>query len=77
MLDISSTASQPWNSRIAQSHDLTQLSVTAEGKRNENHIMWQHKQADINSHSNAMPRTPTEGGCLSSHVSVSQHLYFI
>ncbi|EEF43383.1 hypothetical protein RCOM_1311830 [Ricinus communis] len=75
-LDLSSTASPLWNSRLTQSHDLTQLSVTAEGKRNENHIMWHHKQNDINSHSNSISRTQTEGGWLSSPlVNVSQHLF--
>ncbi|KDP25269.1 hypothetical protein JCGZ_20425 [Jatropha curcas] len=75
-LDLSSTASPPWNSRLTQSHDLTQLSVTAECKRNENHMIWHHKQSDINSHSNSISRSPTEGGWLSSpRVNVSQHLF--
>ncbi|KAG6782904.1 hypothetical protein POTOM_012331 [Populus tomentosa] len=74
--DLSSTASTPWNSGLAQSCDLTQLSVTGEGKRNENHVMWHQKQTDINGHSNSITRTPGEGGWLSSpRVNVSQHLF--
>ncbi|XP_021642686.2 auxin response factor 9 isoform X2 [Hevea brasiliensis] len=75
-LDLSSTASQPWNSPLTQSHYLTQLNGTAEGKRNENHFMWHHKQTGINSHTNSISRSPTEGGWLSSpHVNVSRHLF--
>ncbi|KAH8522161.1 hypothetical protein H0E87_002971 [Populus deltoides] len=73
-LDLSSTASTPWNSGLTQSHDLTQLSVTGEGKSYENHVMWHQKQTDVNGHSNSMSRTQTEGGWLASpHVNVSQH----
>ncbi|KAJ6415027.1 hypothetical protein OIU84_003928 [Salix udensis] len=72
--DLSSTASTPWNSGLAQSRDLAQLSVTGEGKRNENHVMRHQKQTDINGHSNSMTRTQGEGGWL-SYVNVSQHLF--
>ena len=76
IIDLSSTASTPWNSGLVQSCDLTQLSVTGEGKRNENHVMWHQKQTDINGHSNSITRTQGEGGWLSSpHVNVSQHLF--
>ncbi|KAJ4851580.1 Auxin response factor 9 [Turnera subulata] len=74
-LDLSSTASTPWSSGLAQSHDLTQSSITAEGKRNESNVMWHHKQIDMNGHNN-MSRTRTEGGWLSSpHVNVPQHMF--
>ncbi|KAG5249455.1 auxin response factor [Salix suchowensis] len=72
--DLSSTASTPWNSGLAQSRDLAQLSVTGEGKRNENHVMRHQKQTDINGHSNSMTRTQGEGGWL-SYVNVSQHQF--
>lgn len=75
-VDLSSTAAPPWDSRLTQSHDLTQMSGTAEGKRKENHFIWHHKQTGINSHSNSISRSPTEGGWLSSpHVNVSRHLF--
>ena len=61
------------------SHDLTQMSSTAEGKRSENHVKWHHhKQAEIggpliNSNSTTttttntnVSRTQTEGSWLSS-----------
>ncbi|KAF5734342.1 hypothetical protein HS088_TW16G00791 [Tripterygium wilfordii] len=74
-LDLSSTVSAPWKSGMTQSQDLTQLSFTAEGKRNENHVMWHHKQTDIN-RSNSMSRTHTDGGWLSSpQLSASQHQF--
>ncbi|XP_038726163.1 auxin response factor 9 [Tripterygium wilfordii] len=74
-LDLSSTVLAPWKSGMTQSQDLTQLSVTAEGKRNENHVVWHHKQTDIN-HSNSMSMTHTDGGwLLSPHVSASQHQF--
>ncbi|KAK3228109.1 hypothetical protein Dsin_007971 [Dipteronia sinensis] len=75
-LDMSSTASAPWNSRFTQSQDLTQLNVTAEGKRSDNHVLWHHKQTDFNNNSNSMSRTQTDGDWLASpHVSFSQHLF--
>ncbi|KAJ6307960.1 hypothetical protein OIU76_017694 [Salix suchowensis] len=76
-LDLSSTASTPWNSGLTQSHDLTQLSVTGEGKSYENHVMRHQKQTDVNGrHSNSLTRNQTEGGWLASpHVNVSQHLF--
>ncbi|GAV91793.1 AUX_IAA domain-containing protein/B3 domain-containing protein/Auxin_resp domain-containing protein [Cephalotus follicularis] len=75
-VDLTSTASAPWNSGSSQSHDLTQLSVSTEAKKNDNHAMWHHKHRDINISSNSMPRIQTEGGWLSSpHAGVSQHLF--
>ncbi|XP_050226231.1 auxin response factor 9 [Mercurialis annua] len=75
-LDVSTAASPPWNSRLTHSHDLTRLSATAEGRRNENHIMWHQNQTDVNSHITSMPRTPTEGGWLSSsRMNISPHLF--
>ncbi|TXG50721.1 hypothetical protein EZV62_023245 [Acer yangbiense] len=75
-LDMSSTASAPWNSRFTQSQDLTQLSVTAEGKRSDNHVTWHHKQTDFNNNSNSLARTQTDGDWLASpHVGFSQHLF--
>lgn len=43
-----STTSAVWNygSTQCQAHDTTQLSVAAEGKRNENHVSWRHRQTD-------------------------------
>ncbi|KAL5814412.1 hypothetical protein ACOSQ3_025203 [Xanthoceras sorbifolium] len=74
-LDMSSTASAPWNSRFTESQDLTQLNVTAEVKRSDNHIAWHHKQTDFNN-GNSMSRTQTDGDWLTSpHVSFSQHLF--
>lgn len=75
-LDLSSAASSPWNSRMTQSHDLTQLSVTPEGKRSDNHVAWHHKQNDFNSSSNSMSRTQSDGEWLTSpHVNFSQQLF--
>ncbi|CAN0840923.1 Auxin response factor 9 [Linum grandiflorum] len=71
-LDLSSTAST-WNSGLTQTHELTRISVTAEGRRNENVMMWQHKQAEINSHGSAISRTQTDAGWLSPHMNVNQH----
>ncbi|PON68989.1 Auxin response factor [Trema orientale] len=46
-LDTSnSTTSTVWNYGLTQSHDTAQLSVAAEGKRNENHVIWRHRQTD-------------------------------
>ncbi|PON34227.1 Auxin response factor [Parasponia andersonii] len=43
-LDTSnSTTSTVWNYGLTQSHDTTQLT---EGKRNENHVIWRHRQTD-------------------------------
>ncbi|KAI9174253.1 hypothetical protein LWI28_014653 [Acer negundo] len=75
-LDMSSTAPAPWNSRFTQSQDLTQLSVTAEGKRSDTHVTWHHKQTDFINNSNSMSRTQTDGDWLASpHVGFSQHLF--
>lgn len=77
----SAAASAVWHLGLTQSHDLTQMSSTAEGKRSENHVMWHHKQADIggpliNSNTACVSRTQTEGSWLSSsHVSASQHQF--
>lgn len=47
-----------------------------EGKRSENHVMWHHKQTDINSNSNSISRTQTDGSWLSSpRACVTQHLF--
>ncbi|XP_031280904.1 auxin response factor 9 [Pistacia vera] len=74
-LDLTSTASAPWNSSLTQSHDVTQLSVT-EGKRSDNHVSWHSKQTDFNSNSNSLSRTQTDGEWLASpHVSFSQQLF--
>lgn len=71
-----------WHPGLTQSHDLPQMSSTAEGKRSENHVMWHHKQADIggpliNSNTTSVSRTQTEGSWLSSshHLSASQHQF--
>lgn len=78
---VSAAASAMWHPGLTQSHDLTQMSSTAEGKRGENHVMWHHKQADIggpliNSNTTSVSRTQTEGSWLSSsHVSASQHQF--
>ncbi|XP_065858545.1 auxin response factor 9-like [Euphorbia lathyris] len=76
-LDLSSTASTPWHSQLTKSHDLTQMTGSAEGKRNENYnIRWHYKLTDTNTHTNSIPKTPTEGGWLSaSHVNVSHHMF--
>ncbi|KAJ0105589.1 hypothetical protein Patl1_17494 [Pistacia atlantica] len=74
-LDLTSTASAPWNSSLTQSHDVTQLSVT-EGKRSDNHVSWHSKQTDFNSNSNSLSRTQTDGEWLASpRVSFSQQLF--
>ncbi|KAJ0048489.1 hypothetical protein Pint_14899 [Pistacia integerrima] len=74
-LDLTSTASAPWNSSLTQSHDVAQLSVT-EGKRSDNHVSWHSKQTDFNSNSNSLSRTQTDGEWLASpHVSFSQQLF--
>lgn len=41
-----STTSTVWNYGLTQSHDTTQLSVAGEGKRNDNHVTWRHRQTD-------------------------------
>lgn len=52
------------------------MSSIAEGKRNENHVIWHHKQTNIYSHSNSMSRPQTDGVWLSSpHKNVSQRLF--
>lgn len=48
----------------------------AEGKRSENYVMWNHKQTDINSNSNLISRTQTDGSWFSSsHTSVTHHQF--
>ncbi|KAK6263277.1 hypothetical protein QUC31_009093 [Theobroma cacao] len=75
-LDLSSTASAPWNSGVMHSHDLTRRNITAEAKRNENHVMWHHMQTDMNSICSSISKTQNEGSWLSSPgMSVSQHLF--
>ncbi|XVF10379.1 hypothetical protein REPUB_Repub07fG0177700 [Reevesia pubescens] len=75
-LDLSSTASAPWNSGVMHSHDLTRRSITAEAKRNENHAMWHHMQTEMNSSCSSVLKTQNEGSWLSSPgISVSQHLF--
>lgn len=75
-LDLPSAASAPWSARLAQSHNLTQLSVTAEDKRIDNHVAWHHKQSDFSSNSNFMSRTQSDGEWLTSpRVKFSQQLF--
>lgn len=69
-IDLSSTASAPWNPRFTQSQDVSQLSATAEAKRSDNHMGWHHKQTDFNNNTNSVSRTPTEGDQL-THFSFS------
>lgn len=71
-----SAASAPWSARLAQSHNLTQLSVTAEDKRIDNHVAWHHKHSDFSSNSNFMSRTQSDGEWLTSpRVNFSQQLF--
>ncbi|XVE58098.1 hypothetical protein DITRI_Ditri04bG0143000 [Diplodiscus trichospermus] len=75
-LDLSSTASAPWNSRVMNSHDLTRHNIAAEAKRNENPVMWHHMQTEMNSSCSSVSKTQNEGSWLSSpSLSVSQHRY--
>lgn len=79
-LDLPSAASAPWRARLAQSHDLTQPSVTAEDKRSDkrsdSHVAWHHKHTDFSSSSNSMSRTQSDGEWLTSpHVKFSQQLF--
>ncbi|GAY39327.1 hypothetical protein CUMW_043510 [Citrus unshiu] len=75
-LDLPSAASAPWSARLAQSHNLTQLSVTAEDKRIDNHVAWHHKHSDFSSNSNFMSRTQSDGEWLTSpRVKFSQQLF--
>lgn len=70
------TTSAVWNPGPTQSHDMTQLSVTGEGRRDDNHARWHHPQTDIVSNNNSAPRTQTDGGWLASpRASGSQHLF--
>ncbi|KAF3448734.1 hypothetical protein FNV43_RR09447 [Rhamnella rubrinervis] len=70
------TTSAVWNPGPTQSHDMTQLSVTGEGRRGDNHTGWQHLQPDTVSNNNTAPRTQTDGGWLASPpASGSQHLF--
>lgn len=74
--DLCSSASGPWNSGLQQSHDFTQLSVSAEGKRNEDHVIRHHKQTDLSSNRNSISRTQNEAGWLpSAHLGIHPHLY--
>lgn len=55
---------------------MTQLSVTGDGKRGENHASWHRYQTDIVSNNNSTPRTQAEGGWLASpRAGSSQHLF--
>ncbi|XVF53111.1 hypothetical protein PTKIN_Ptkin05aG0073600 [Pterospermum kingtungense] len=75
-LDLSSTASAPWNSGVMNSHDPTWCNVTAEAKRSENHVMWHHMHTEINSSCSSVSKTQNDGSWLSSAgMSVSQHLF--
>ncbi|XP_059662192.1 auxin response factor 9 isoform X2 [Cornus florida] len=73
----SSTASVVWN----PSHDSTQLSVTPERQRNEDHVNWHPKQTEtgctlMNSSNNCILRTHVEGRWLySPHANVSRNLF--
>ncbi|XP_040989882.1 auxin response factor 9 isoform X1 [Juglans microcarpa x Juglans regia] len=72
--NTSSTGSTLWNSALTQSNEMTQF--MAEGKRSENHAMWHHKQTDVNSSSNSISRTQTDGSWLSSpRARVTRHLF--
>ncbi|KAB1215442.1 Auxin response factor 9 [Morella rubra] len=72
--NTTSTGSTLWNSGLTQSHEMT--TFMPEGKRSENHVMWHHKQTDINSNSNSISRTQTDGSWLSSpRACVTQHLF--
>ncbi|XP_021905101.1 LOW QUALITY PROTEIN: auxin response factor 11-like [Carica papaya] len=76
IIDLCSSASGPWNSGLQQSHDFTQLSVSAEGKRNEDHVIRHHKQTDLSSNRNSISRTQNEAGWLpSAHLGIHPHLY--
>ncbi|KAB2608780.1 auxin response factor 9-like [Pyrus ussuriensis x Pyrus communis] len=72
---MSSTGSATWNSVLTQPHDMSTLSVAAEGKRSENHVVWHHQQADVISNNNSVPRTQTDGGWLSSQAGGSPHMF--
>ncbi|XP_039050849.1 auxin response factor 9-like isoform X1 [Hibiscus syriacus] len=74
-LYMSTTASAPWNSGVMHSHDPTQRNISAEAKRNENHVMWHHMRAQVNSSCSSVSKTQNEGSWLSSGMSVSQHLF--
>ncbi|KAK8518393.1 hypothetical protein V6N13_027870 [Hibiscus sabdariffa] len=74
-LYMSTTASAPWNSGVMHSHDPSQCNISAEAKRNENHVMWHHLQTEINSSCSSVSKTQNEGSWLSSGMSVSQHLF--
>ncbi|XVF51285.1 hypothetical protein PTKIN_Ptkin04bG0172600 [Pterospermum kingtungense] len=75
-LDLSSTTSAPWSSRVMHSHDLGRHSITAEAKRNENPVMWHHMQTEMNSSCSSVLKTQNEGCWLSSPGgSVSQRLF--
>ncbi|XWS50116.1 hypothetical protein CRYUN_Cryun12cG0061000 [Craigia yunnanensis] len=75
-LDLSSTASAPWNSGVMHSHDPTRRNISTEAKRNENHVTWHHMQTEINSSCSSVSKTQNEGSWLSSPgMRVSQHLF--
>ncbi|PKI77889.1 hypothetical protein CRG98_001681 [Punica granatum] len=69
------------SSMLTQSHD--QLSVTAEGKHGDHHVLWHHSQTDMNGscmngsgNCNSIPRTRNEGVWPSSScVTVTQHVF--
>ncbi|XP_030454134.2 auxin response factor 9-like [Syzygium oleosum] len=46
---------------LMQSCDATQPSVFIEGKRSDNHVIWHHKQTNVNTSSGSMPWPQTEG----------------
>ncbi|XP_040986768.1 auxin response factor 9-like isoform X4 [Juglans microcarpa x Juglans regia] len=52
----------------------TPIEIPNLGKRGENHVMWHHKQTDINN-SNPISRTQTDGSWFSSHTSVTGHQF--
>ncbi|KAL4284446.1 hypothetical protein GQ457_16G025950 [Hibiscus cannabinus] len=74
-LYMSTTASAPWNSGVMHSHEPSQCNISAEAKRNENHVMWHHMHTEINSSCSSVSKTQNEGSWLSSGMSVSQHLF--
>ncbi|XP_041026658.1 auxin response factor 9-like [Juglans microcarpa x Juglans regia] len=54
----------------------TPIEIPNLGKRSENHAMWHHKQTDVNSASNSISRTQTDGSWLSSpRACVSRNLF--
>ncbi|XP_057966799.1 auxin response factor 9 [Malania oleifera] len=79
-IEIPFNATGAWNPGLIQSHDLSQLNGTSEGKRNENHVAWLHRPSEIsgtflNNNSSCISRTRTEESWLSCHTSISPHLF--